>query len=116
IDTKDAVHPKLIPCTEGSYGCSNGNGFFKAPSTDSAAGPGFGTAQWHDLEFSKDGNTAYVSMLASGNAAAANGLVIMDVSDFQQRRPKPAHRVIGTITWDDGSVGAQNALPITVKG
>ena len=109
VDTKDPANPKLIPCAAGSYGCGS-NGFFTAPSTD------FGTARWHDVEFSKDGNTAYYSMLATGATAAANGLVIMDESDFQQRKPNPAHRVIGKITWDDGSVGAQNALPMTVKG
>ena len=56
-------------------------------------------------------------MLATGATAAANGLVIMDVSDFQSRKADhPAYRVLGSITWDDGSVGAQNALPILIKG
>ena len=108
IDTKDATAPKLIPCAAGSYGCGS-NGFFTAPTAD------FGTARWHDLEFSKDGNTAYISMLATGDPAIGNGLVIMDVSDFQQRKANPAYRVISQVTWDDGSVGAQNALFITIK-
>jgi hypothetical protein len=116
----------VIPCGNGTYGCPAAgagsttpvvyNGFFTAPATSSALGPGFGTAQWHDLEFSKDGNTAYVSMLASGASASANGLVIVDVSDFQSRKANPAYRIIGSLTWDDGSVGAQNALPITIAG
>ena len=45
-----------------------------------------------------------------------NGLVILDVSDFQQRKANPAYRLISALTWDDGSVGAQNALPISIKG
>jgi len=110
IDTKDPAHPALIPCGAGTYGCG-GNGFFTAPVPSD-----FGTARWHDLEFSKDGNTAFISMLATGDPAVGNGLVILDVSDFQSRKPNPAYRVLGKLTWDDGSVGAQNALPITVKG
>jgi hypothetical protein len=115
IDTKDAAHPALIQCGAGTYGCG-ANGFFTAPSTTTPAGPGFGTARWHDLEFSKDGKTAYISMLSSGATASANGLVILDVSDFQTRKANPAYRVLGSTTWDDGSVGAQNALFITIKG
>jgi hypothetical protein len=115
IDTKDTAHPAMIPCGTGTYGCG-ANGFFTAPSAPQAGGPGFGTARWHDLEFSKDGNTAYISMLATGDPAVGNGLVILDVSDFQSRKSNPAYRVIGSLTWDDGSVGAQNALLINIKG
>jgi len=67
----------------------------------------------HDLEFSKDGNTAYITMFGFGNS---NGFAVLDVSDFQQRRPNPKYRVISQLTWDDGSVGAQNALPVTING
>ncbi len=109
VDTKDPAHPALIPCAAESYGCGT-NGFFTAPSAD------FLTARWHDLEFSKDGNTAYISMLGTGTFAPGNGLVIMDVSDFQSRKANPAYRLISQLRWDDGSVGAQNSLPITIKG
>ncbi len=70
----------------------------------------------HDVEFSKDGNTAYLTMFGNGATAAGNGFAILDVSDFQQRRANPEYRIISQITWDDGSVGAQNALPITIAG
>ena len=109
IDTSDPTNPKVIACATGSYGCQS-SGFFIAPSAD------FGSARWHDLEFSKDGNTAYISMLATGDPAVGNGLVLIDVSDFQSRKANPAYRLISQITWDDGSVGAQNALQITIKG
>src|SRR5207244_729306 len=74
-------------------------------------------AQIHDLEFSKDGNTAYLTMFGTGGNAAKNGLGIIDVSDFQSHsNPNPHYRVISSLTWDDGSVGAQNALPVTIAG
>ncbi len=41
------------------------------------------------LEFSKDGNTAYITMFGTGATAAGNGFAVLDVSDFQQRRRQP---------------------------
>ena len=73
-------------------------------------------ARLHDSEFSKDGNTAYITMFGNGATSAGNGFAILDVSDFQQRRPNPTYRVKSSLTWDDGSVGAQNALAITIAG
>jgi uncharacterized protein (TIGR03382 family) len=70
----------------------------------------------HDLEFSKDGNTAYITMFGVAGTAANNGFAVLDVSDFQQRRPDAGYRVVGRLTWDDGSIGAQNALPVTIAG
>ncbi len=67
----------------------------------------------HDLEFSKDGNTAYLAMIGF---SSGNGLAIIDVSDFQQRRANPKYRVISNITWTDGSFVSQNALPVTIAG
>jgi hypothetical protein len=114
IDTSDATNPKVIPCGAGTFGCG-ANGFFTAPPTAPGGQPLI--PRFHDLEFSKDGNTAYLTMFGTaGPTQANNGLLIMDVSDFQQRKPNPAYRVISTLTWDDGSQGAQNALPITIAG
>jgi len=109
IDTKNLAAPKLLPCAAGSFGCG-ANGFFVAPSPD------FPLAVWHDIEFSKDGNTVYGTMFGTGGSAGRNGFFILDVSDFQSRKANPAYRLISSLTWDDGSVGAQNALPITIKG
>ncbi len=108
IDTKDPTNPKIMPCGQGTAGC-NSNGFYVNPAPVSPI--------VHDLEFSKDGNTAYLS--TTGNPLTngfPNGLVILDVSDFQQRRPNPGFKIIGSLGWNDGSRGAQNALPITIKG
>ena len=103
VDTSDPTNPQIIPCGQGTPGC-NTSGFYVNPQ------PGTYSQVVHDLEFSKDGNTAY---LAGTNP---NGLILLDVSDFQQRRPNPGFRIIGSIAWADGSRGAQNALPITIKG
>jgi hypothetical protein len=70
----------------------------------------------HDIEFTQDGNTAYITMFGNGATAAGNGIAILDVSDFQQRRSNPMYRVLSQLTWNDGSIGAQNALPITIAG
>jgi hypothetical protein len=67
----------------------------------------------HDINFSADGNTAYLTMFGFGTG---NGIAVLDVSDFQNRRANPKYRVISQLTWDDGSFGAQNALPITIAG
>ncbi len=97
VDTTDPANPAILP---------NGIETFAVPSM-------FHSSTVHDLEFSKDGNTAYLALPgANGN----NGLGILDVSDFQQRKPNPQWRSIGFIGWDDGSRGAQNALPITIAG
>ena len=108
IDTSDATNAKIIPCGQGTPGC-NAQGFYVNPAT----GPNGNAISpvVHDLEFSKDGNTAYLS-----TTGTPNGLVILDVSDFQQRRPNPGFRIVGSLGWADGSRGAQNALPITIKG
>jgi len=110
IDTTDASNPVPLRCGAGTYGCG-ANGFFTAPAD-------IPLPNWHDLEFSKDGRTAYLTMFGSsfGNNGNKNGLLILDVTDFQDRKPNPAYKVISTLTWDDGSTGAQNALPITIAG
>ena len=73
-------------------------------------------SQLHDLEFSKDGNTAYITMFGVAGTAARNGFAVLDVSDFQNRVANPVYRVKSFLTWDDGSIGAQNALPVTIAG
>jgi hypothetical protein len=71
---------------------------------------------FHDLEFSRDGNTAYIAAAGGLGGTSPNGLIILDVSDIQSRKASPQVRQIGTLTWDDGSIIAQNALPITIAG
>jgi hypothetical protein len=53
----------------------------------------------------------------SGNTQIGrpNGLVILDVSEVQFRRPNPQIKVISTMFWNDGGT-AQSIYPITIKG
>ena len=69
----------------------------------------------HDLSFSDDGNRAYFTQLPLGPNPPRNGLVIVDVSDIQARRPNPQIRTVSTLLWDDGA-NAQQALPVTFGG
>ena len=101
VDTTDASNPhQILQWSPPATGGINGNPIY------------------HDLEFSKDGNLAYQTVIGGfgTSAAADNGLVILDVSDIQQRRANPTIRIVGSVSWDDGSIIAQNALPITVAG
>lgn len=65
----------------------------------------------HGLSISNDGNRAY---LASGNATG-KGMVILDVSEIQARKPNPKVREVGSVVWDEMSI-PQNAMPFTRNG
>ena len=41
--------------------------------------------------------------------------MVMDISEFQFRRPNPKMKVVGTMFWVDGGQ-AQQAKPFTYKG
>lgn len=62
----------------------------------------------HGLSLSADGNRAYV-------AATGVGLIVLDVSEVQSRKPNPVVRELSRLTWDSMSI-PQNAIPITIKG
>jgi hypothetical protein len=61
----------------------------------------------HGLTVSEDGNRAYV--------AANSGLIILDVSEVQQRRPNPQVREVSRLTWDTLTI-PQVAVPVTIGG
>ncbi len=63
----------------------------------------------HGLSISNDGNRAY---LASGND---NGVLILDVSEIQSRKPNPTVREIGKVSWPNKTI-PQNAIPFTRDG
>ena len=44
-----------------------------------------------------------------------DGLVILDVSDYQFRRPNPEIRIISTLFWEDQGQ-AEDMYPVTIKG
>ncbi|HEX4896222.1 MAG TPA: hypothetical protein VFV11_07825 [Solimonas sp.] len=63
----------------------------------------------HGLSISNDGNRAY---LAAGND---HGVLILDVSDIQARKPDPQVREIASLSWPTQSI-PQNAIPFTRNG
>lgn len=82
----------------------------------------------HGLSISADGNRAYIAGVGLSGAACAfaitcaipdpgpdRGLVILDVSEIQARKPNPQAREIARLTWNPISI-PQNAIPITIKG
>jgi uncharacterized protein (TIGR03382 family) len=100
VDVTDPTNPTEIP------------GGLITFSTD--GGPNsLALSRLHDSEFTKDGNIAYFTMFG---VPTGNGLAIVDVSDFQQRRANPQYKVVSQLTWDDGSLGAQEPLPFTSGG
>jgi len=68
----------------------------------------------HDLSVSEDGNRVYV-MQPGSSVTGKNGLVILDVSDFNQRKPNPQVRVVSTLFWPDGGI-AMTSEQIAIHG
>jgi hypothetical protein len=96
VDTTDPTHPAGIAQ-------------YTPPSTLSPV--------FHDLEMSADGKTLYEATVGGfGPGPNLNGLIILDVSQVQNRVANPQISVIGSETWNDGSIIAQNALPIKIAG
>ncbi len=101
VDTVDPTAPKLI-------------------STFTNPLPGGLT---HGLSISDDGNRAYLTTLSipaatdvgNPNFVPTNGLMIVDVSDIQARKPNPQWRIISTLVYVDGSV-AQHTIPVKIGG
>ncbi|TXH02641.1 MAG: hypothetical protein E6R07_14725 [Nevskiaceae bacterium] len=70
----------------------------------------------HGLSISADGNRAYVaSIKGQTNAAPFSGLIILDTSEIQARKPLAQFHEISRLTWASISI-PQNAIPITIKG
>ena len=61
----------------------------------------------HGLTVSEDGNRAYV--------AALDGLIIVDTSEIQARKPNPQVREISRLTWPEMTI-PQVAIPVTIGG
>ena len=66
----------------------------------------YGNYDSHGLSISADGNRAYV-------AGVGSGLIVLDVSEIQNRTPNPSVRELSRLTWESMSI-PQNAIPITV--
>ncbi len=76
-----------------------------------------GIGMAHDLSLSPDGMRAYIAQpdRSIPDEVEPNGLVILDVSDIQQRRENPDIRVVSTHFWEDGAT-AQETEPFRIGG
>ncbi|MCA1844605.1 MAG: hypothetical protein LC792_15725, partial [Actinobacteria bacterium] len=79
----------------------------------------------HGFGVSEDGTRLYLAYVnpdlaggfldGRGNATAANGLGIYDISEIQTRKTTPQVRLLGQAGWMDG-MAAQHAIPISSGG
>ncbi|MFN4329897.1 MAG: LVIVD repeat-containing protein [Limnobacter sp.] len=63
----------------------------------------------HGFSFNEAGTRMYLTLAAPG------GVLILDVSDVQARKPVPIVRPVGQLLWTDGSI-SQHTIPISFKG
>jgi hypothetical protein len=71
----------------------------------------------HEVQLNPEGFAPGVpggTRIYGGQSGTPNGLVIMDVSDYQFRRPNPEIRIISTLFWDGG--GAEPMVPMKING
>jgi hypothetical protein len=78
-----------------------------------------GEGRPHDVNLNASGTRLYAGQPGNfgntGSSVGPDGLVILDVSDVQSRRPDPQIRIIGTLYWDDqGQV--EQMFPFTKNG
>jgi len=71
---------------------------------------------FHDITISDDGNRLYAANFGNALGGRPNGLVIVDVSDIQNRLPNPQIHIVSTLFWADGSRAAQVGQPVRIKG
>jgi hypothetical protein len=69
----------------------------------------------HDLSVSTDGTRLYAAQTFNAGFGTANGLVILDVSEVQNRVPNPQPRVLSELFWEDGRA-AQQPTQVRIKG
>ena len=78
-----------------------------------------GDGRPHDVNLNASGTRLYAGQPGTfgntGSSVGADGLVLLDVSDIQARRPDPQIRVISKLFWDDqGQV--EQMFPFTRNG
>jgi len=133
--TQDCAHPKLdasvdltIAGTKGHagnftddgmtyYGTDLPNGFMYPIDISNPRKP-VELAHWsvpgsgggiHDMSISPDGNFGYIAYVAG------NGLMVLDTSQVQARKPNPKISAVGHLFWSDGSE-AQQTMPLFYGG
>ncbi|MEO6746747.1 MAG: hypothetical protein ABIS28_12555 [Caldimonas sp.] len=114
------------------YGSNLGAGYVYAIDITSTVRPKM-IAQWqnpyvnrlHGQSLSEDGNRMYLTSAGVGAADPTrppppatypnNGLIIVDTSEVQARKPNAVIREVGHVFWDDART-AQHTIPVKIKG
>ena len=73
-----------------------------------------GDGKPHDANLNADGTRLFAGE-AGDFGSSPDGLVILDVSDYQFRRPNPQIRIVSKLFWAD-SGGAEQMLPFSANG
>lgn len=106
------------------YAASLGGGVLTAIDVTDPTAPSVLTAiraDTHAVTLSDDGRTAYLAATAGfprneiGLTAELSGVVVLDVSQIQDRVVNPQTEVIGGVTWPTITI-PQAALPVTIDG
>jgi hypothetical protein len=64
----------------------------------------------HGFELSPDGNRMYLATMVPA------GVVVLDVSEVQARKPTPVIRELGRVTWGGPETVTQHTIPVTWGG
>jgi hypothetical protein len=77
--------------------------------------------QWasHGMSLSADGTRAYLASpccdYVSATTKGGGGLIVLDVSEVQNRVSKPTVREVSRLTWPEVTI-PQNTIPVTISG
>jgi hypothetical protein len=74
-----------------------------------------GNVQSHGMSLSANGRRAYIADPGNPSSGRRGGLVILDTSQIQARKPNPHAREVSRLTWHSVSI-PQNAMPFTRHG
>lgn len=69
----------------------------------------------HGMNLSDDGNRLYMAANGAADTNSPKGLLILDTSEIQARKPNPAMNVVSRYTWALVSTPQIN-LPVTIHG
>jgi hypothetical protein len=76
-------------------------------------------AEAHGMSVSEDGTRGYLAIdpayIPTGAARSDFGMVIVDLTQFQNREPDPVAPEVSWLQWTGGSI-PQSTIPITVDG
>lgn len=80
------------------------------PANPSIAGFASSGQATHGFELSADGNRMYLT------TAFPAGVIVLDTSEVQARKPAPVIRQLGRVTWGGPATVGQHTIPVTWDG